>query len=111
MACEREQLFSITVFPFAILCDAPPIGIIGTFYDHVFPVMGGVPPYSFEITAGSLPPGLILNTTTGEVSGTPTVRGVFPFTIQVTDSQDTPAVASVDCSITIQKRCLLVEIG
>jgi hypothetical protein len=82
-----------------ITCDSPPAGNIGTFYSHLFPVTGDVPPDVFAITAGSLPPGLSLNTGTGLVSGIPISAGVFPFTIQVTDS--TAASASIPCSITI----------
>jgi hypothetical protein len=40
---------------------------------------------------GFLPDGLTLNPDTGEVSGVPTVPGVFPFTVSVTNS------SSVDC--------------
>jgi hypothetical protein len=47
---------------------------------------GGVPPFTWSITSGKLPPGLTLNTTSGQISGTPTAAGVFSFTPQVTDS-------------------------
>ncbi len=92
----------------AIECDNPPVGIVGTLYVHEFPATSGTPPYAFDILFGSLPPGLTLDPVTGIVSGTPTVNGIFPFTIQVTDVLD--ATAEVECSITIQKRCLLVEV-
>jgi hypothetical protein len=92
----------------AIECDNPPVGIVGTLYVHEFPASSGTPPYAFAVTTGVLPPGLTLDTVTGIVSGTPTVNGAFPFTIQVTDALD--ATAEVDCSITINKRCLLVEV-
>ena len=41
---------------------------------------------SYAVTDGSLPPGLTLNSATGAVSGTPTASGVFPITVQATDS-------------------------
>ena len=85
--------------PVAISCASPPTGFVGTFYSHVFPVTGDIPPDVFAIIAGSLPTGLSLGTHTGEVFGIPASPGVFSFTIQVTDS--TAAVASVPCSITI----------
>ncbi|MBP9748197.1 MAG: peptidoglycan-binding protein [Candidatus Pacebacteria bacterium] len=40
---------------------------------------------SYAITTGSLPTGLSLNTTTGEISGTPTLVGSYDFTVQATD--------------------------
>jgi CshA-type fibril repeat protein len=41
---------------------------------------------AWTITAGALPAGLTLNSDTGEITGTPTVTGDFPFTVQVTDA-------------------------
>lgn len=46
---------------------------------------GGTAPHTFAVSAGSLPPGLSL-TTNGELSGTPTRSGNFPFTVTATDS-------------------------
>jgi hypothetical protein len=47
---------------------------------------GGVKPYTWSIATGSLPDGLTLNTSTGEISGTPTTRGLFYVTIRVRDA-------------------------
>lgn len=85
--------------PLAIDCDNPPNGTVGAAYAHTFPASGGTVPYTFSITAGALPPGLSLNASTGEVTGTPTVEGTFNFTVQVEDS--VAATASVACSILI----------
>ena len=46
----------------------------------------GTSPYTFSVVAGSLPPGLTLNSSSGLLSGTPTATGTFPFTIRITDS-------------------------
>lgn len=100
---------SITISGMLIVCDNPPVGIVGTLYVHDFPVEGGTPPYGFEIIAGSVPPGLTLDPDSGEISGIPTINGIFPFTVRVTDSEDN--TAEVECSITIRKRCLLVEVA
>ncbi len=82
-----------------ITCDSPPDGVIGVPYSHFFPATGGTPPYTFAISSGALPDGLTIIAGTGEVSGDPTLAGIFAFTVQVTDS--VAAVATVDCSITI----------
>lgn len=88
----------VAAFPI-ISCDSPPHGVVGVAYTHTFPVTGGTMPFTFSITAGALPPGLTLDTTTGVVSGTPTTQGVYAFTIQVEDA--VLATSHVDCSITI----------
>jgi len=58
------------------------------WYDSVLNAQGGVPPYRFSISYGSLPAGLSLNTYTGAVSGTPTTAtsGSQNFVLQLTDS-------------------------
>jgi hypothetical protein len=47
---------------------------------------GGLPPYSWSIASGTLPAGITLNSSTGRLTGTPSVSGMFPFTVRVTDS-------------------------
>ena len=46
---------------------------------------GGTPPYTWRISAGSLPQGLSLGSG-GTIAGTPVRVGTFPFTVTVTDS-------------------------
>jgi hypothetical protein len=59
---------------------------VGTAYSDRFMATGGVPDYEFRVVSGSLPPGLILDSFEGNVSGSPTTRGTFTFTIEVRDS-------------------------
>jgi hypothetical protein len=62
-----------------------PAGAVGTPYTQTPTVTGGTVPFTFSISSGSLPAGLSLNTTTGEISGTPTTAGSSTFTLQVVD--------------------------
>ncbi|MFV0458314.1 MAG: putative Ig domain-containing protein [Actinomycetales bacterium] len=64
---------------------APPGSQIGTAYSHVFSASGGVAPYTYAVTGGSLPTGLTLSAG-GTLSGTPTSSGSFTFTLTATDS-------------------------
>jgi hypothetical protein len=75
----------------------PPAGTgqVNVAYDSSLVAAGGVPPYTFAIANGSLPPGLTLNTSTGAITGTPTTAGTFNFTAQVVDSSGNPATNTV----------------
>ncbi|MFZ4805464.1 MAG: putative Ig domain-containing protein, partial [Synechococcus lacustris] len=42
---------------------------------------GSVANSTYQVVAGALPPGLALNTTSGAVNGTPTVPGIYQFTL------------------------------
>jgi hypothetical protein len=54
----------------AISCGNPPAAVGGTSYTHTFPVFGA-PPFTFSIVSGKLPAGLVLNPSTGQITGTP----------------------------------------
>jgi hypothetical protein len=88
--------------PLTLTC-ASSTGQVGVLYSSALTASGGVPPYTFSITSGSLPPGLTLNTSTGAITGTPTTAGTFNFTAKVTDSSgnSTTGTVSTNCSIVI----------
>jgi len=95
--------------PMALAPCLPPTGIVGTAYTFTVRVLGGVSPYTFSISAGSLPTGLTLNAATGIISGTPTVMGIYTFTVQAVDFLG--GVASIACSITIFGSIVLTLYG
>ncbi|POY34647.1 hypothetical protein C3K47_19215, partial [Solitalea longa] len=65
-------------------------GTVGSSYSQSITASGGTTPYSYAITAGALPAGLTLNTSTGTLSGTPTAGGSFNFTVSATDASTGP---------------------
>jgi len=62
-------------------------GQTGQSYSGTWQTSGGQGPYNYSIDSGSLPPGLTLNSKTGNISGAPTTPGFYVFTGKVTDSQ------------------------
>lgn len=59
---------------------------VGQSYVQTNVASGGTTPYTYSVSAGTLPLGTALSTATGTVSGTPTTAGVFSYTVKVTDS-------------------------
>ena len=73
---------------------AYPNGEVSTFYSSSLVATGGTPPYTYSISAGSLPPGLTLNPSTGAITGSPTTAGSFPYTAKVVDAASASATSS-----------------
>ena len=61
-------------------------GTVGIAYSETITAQGGTAPYTFSVTAGSLPGGTSLNASTGAISGTPSAAATYSFTIGVTDA-------------------------
>ena len=72
----------------------PSTGSTGTAFSYKLQNAGGVAPFQWAVTAGSLPPGLSLGAATGVISGTPTTGGSYSATVQVTDSGSPAKTAS-----------------
>ncbi len=82
--CTYTQVYTIVIAcPVPTFGTAPANGTVGVAYSQIVTQTGLVLPSSWSISAGSLPTGLTLNTTTGEISGTPTVSGSYTFTMQI----------------------------
>src|SRR5690606_8972485 len=74
---------SVTISP-ATLAD----GAVGVAYSATLTASGAVPPYTFSIASGALPPGLTLSTG-GDLDGIPTTVGVYSFMVMAEDSDAT----------------------
>lgn len=88
--------------PLTLHCPANPTGEAGVPFYADWSATGGVSPYTYEVV-GTLPAGLELNSTTGVVSGRPTVSGSF--SIKITDAKGNVANG---CVITIKEGPSLV---
>lgn len=82
------KLLSITInLPAApsITTTSLPAGTFNVAYNQTVQVTGGIGTLVWGVTSGALPPGLDLNASNGNISGTPTSTGSFNFTLRVTD--------------------------
>jgi Putative Ig domain len=106
-AQTKSQSLSITINgasggTLTITTTSLPSGVVSTDYNGTVGVSGGAPPYTWGVTAGTLPAGLSLDTSTGLISGMPTATGTSNFTVTVTDSTTpTAQTKSQALSITI----------
>ena len=83
-----------------------PAAIVATAYSRQLTASGGVGPYAYTVSSGSLPAGLALSSS-GLLSGTPTAAGSFTLTVQAEDAHlftgtqsYTLTVASASVSLT-----------
>ena len=58
----------------------------GTAYVLSLAAVGGVGAFAYTVSSGSLPAGLTLDPSTGQLAGTPTTAGTYTFTVRATDS-------------------------
>ncbi len=91
---------SITVVSPLTLAGGPqPEGTVGVSYSTSLVAAGGSTPYTWSISAGTLPAGLGISSATGLISGIPTAKGTSNFTVQVKDSLGATATAAVSITI------------
>lgn len=79
----------------AILTTSFPDGQVALRYDQGVQVSGGLPPAALAVTAGALPPGMVLLRSPYNglyyIVETPTAAGTFHFTLTLTDASPGPA--------------------
>lgn len=97
----------ILVYIFALLCvgcsgltrtpaittSQVPSAHAGAPYSAALKAEGGLPPYTWGVASGALPPGVSLDAKTGALAGVPSQVGNFGFTVRVLDStQPKPSI-------------------
>jgi hypothetical protein len=87
---------------------APPAGQVGVAYADTLTAAGGTTPYTWSVSAGTLPAGITLTASTGVLAGTPTTAGTFSFTVKVTDASSQTATKAT--SITIAGGALAITV-
>ncbi|HSP07937.1 MAG TPA: putative Ig domain-containing protein, partial [Acidobacteriota bacterium] len=107
--CSKTGAYTIHVTCAAVSLSPPtlPDGTQGTPYNQTVIAGGGAAPYTFAVSAGSLPAGLALDSSTGAITGTPTAVETAGFTITATDANG--CAGSADYSINIVTSCLFCD--
>lgn len=99
---STSSLFNLSIqvnaSALAITTNTLPAGVVGTQYSALLSSSGGTTPYSYTLNGGSLPNGLTLSTS-GQITGAPTVNGVFNFTVRVTDALSSTATANLTIEV------------
>lgn len=94
------------ILPPTINC-APTSGprVLHQYYSAQCTVTQGLAPYNWKVSSGALPPGIYLTGqgTSVQLAGTPSVAGVYRYTISVVDSNSpAPGNATLAYAVTIQ---------
>jgi MYXO-CTERM domain-containing protein len=85
VSTKFRMLVSAPTTPLVVVTQAFPPAFAGRPYDYPLTAIGGIPPYSWSFSDGSLPLGLSLSPT-GDLSGTASVAASVILTFHVMDS-------------------------
>jgi len=99
--CTSTATFNLTVTPaLALASGALPDGVTGTVYptQTIPSATGGTGPYTY--TATGIPAGLTFNTTTREITGTPTQIGSYTIPVTATDANGNSITSNFTLNIT-----------
>ena len=82
---ERSYALTVNAPPIALTPTSLGGGTAGSPYAQTLSASGGTAPYSYAVTGGALPAGVVLSPT-GVLAGTPSVAGTFGLTVTATDA-------------------------
>ena len=87
--------------PMIVISGGLPAARLGVRYDATVLAGGGSKPLHWFVVAGALPPGLFLDSSTGQVSGLPMKAGRYVFTVEVSDAGSPTRRAKKQLTLTV----------
>jgi hypothetical protein len=93
---QQTATVTLNVTPFGAL--GLPIADFMQSYAYTLQSSFGKPPYTYQLAWGALPPGLAMSQS-GNITGSATSVGAFPFSVLVTDSSQPPQQQTFNYSI------------
>jgi len=100
---RRRALRSRVASGLSITTASIPDATVAKEYSATLAGTGGLKPYKWTIASGALPNGITLDKATGELSGSTAGAGVFKFSVQLEDSEGTPATTTVAYKLTVSE--------
>jgi len=99
---SQTATVSITLYPALVISTTMlPSGQVGVAYSAPITSTGGAGSIAWSISAGALPTGLSISSTTGAISGNPTAFGTYTFTVSAQDATTTKIPTTATYTITI----------
>ncbi len=99
-ANSATKALSVNItLPLVVTTSSLSSGTQSVAYSATLTASGGQSPYTWSISAGSLPSGLSLNSSTGTIIGIATTSGTTSFTVQVTDAQSFSAIQILSLTV------------
>ncbi|GAA3037325.1 hypothetical protein GCM10010462_25220 [Microbacterium dextranolyticum] len=105
----RTYVDTTRVPPLLTAASPSSTGTVGTPYPTYTFTASGAPAPTFTVASGSLPSGLTLDSTTGQLTGTPAHAGAATFTVRAANGIDPPATSAPQ-TITIGRAAQTVTI-
>jgi hypothetical protein len=93
---SQSVTMNVTPTPLQLFVNPISPAPVNVLYHSQIPLSGGTPPYTWSVISGNLPPGLMLDSSTGYIDGTPSQLGTFNFRVNGTDSSSPAQSATGD---------------
>ena len=98
LATDKDFALTIGQSPTITTSSPLPSGAVSVVYSWILTASGGATPYTWSLSAGSLPTGLNLSSA-GLISGTPSVETTASFVIQVTSNDGFSSTSNFSLTI------------